>query len=361
MSVSSTRIDKGEIPTNRDEIRLFMVCRNEELRLPWVLDYYKKAGVDRMFIVDNGSTDRTQEILLHNERVHVFYTDGSYKNSAAGMLWINELLDVFGVDQWCVVVDADEILIYPHCEFLSLPEFCRYLDGQHARAVFTLMIDMYSKGPVKDAIYSPGQSFFDVADCFDTGPYFVFPMQTFPFLHVRGGMRKRAFWPETPYNEGPQLTKVPLVKWQLGMRYKGSTHVLEPAVNLADVTGALLHFKYFSDFADFAKQEFERNDRPHIHEYRMYYELFRENPDVSFFCNESVLFDGSGKLASLGLIRVPYDYVAHAQSVVAKRAKTPEKLLSKFYGPAASVRVAKPRVALDLLGLFAPIDSTRKK
>jgi hypothetical protein len=57
------RIDTRTITDCLGEIRAFMTVRNEILRLPQTLAHYRKIGVARFFIVDNGSTDGTREIL----------------------------------------------------------------------------------------------------------------------------------------------------------------------------------------------------------------------------------------------------------------------------------------------------------
>ena len=47
------RLDTHGIPEDKSEIRLFGVVRNESLRMPYFLDYYRRMGVMRFFIVDS--------------------------------------------------------------------------------------------------------------------------------------------------------------------------------------------------------------------------------------------------------------------------------------------------------------------
>ena len=54
------RLDAHAIPHDKNEIRFFATMRNEGLRLPYLLDYYRQLGVKRFFIVSNGSTDETE-------------------------------------------------------------------------------------------------------------------------------------------------------------------------------------------------------------------------------------------------------------------------------------------------------------
>jgi hypothetical protein len=71
------------------EILGFACVRNEELRLPHFLDYHRKLGVDRFFIVDNASED---DAFAAQPDVHVFFAPGSYAPSNCGVSWLNSLL-----------------------------------------------------------------------------------------------------------------------------------------------------------------------------------------------------------------------------------------------------------------------------
>lgn len=98
------KIDSSPVPDEPSEIRLFMVVRNESLRLPYLFEYYFARGVDRAFVLDNGSTDDTVSFLLSRKNTHVFQTGESYNHHGT---WIDFLLHSYGVDNWCVVVDAE--------------------------------------------------------------------------------------------------------------------------------------------------------------------------------------------------------------------------------------------------------------
>ena len=58
----------------RKEIRLFAIMRNESLRLPYFLEYYKNLGVDRFFLIDNNSTDGSVQVgILPYSAVSIAY------------------------------------------------------------------------------------------------------------------------------------------------------------------------------------------------------------------------------------------------------------------------------------------------
>lgn len=113
-----------------------MVVRNESLRLPFLLEYYFSQGVDRIFVLDNGSTDGTPEIVLSKKNTHLFHALGPYMRHGE---WIDTLLHRYGLGHWCLVVDGDEQLIYPHFEKIKIRQLCEVLSRKRLRchAFFT--------------------------------------------------------------------------------------------------------------------------------------------------------------------------------------------------------------------------------
>src|SRR5262249_47188260 len=122
------RMDHRIVSDNQDEIRAFMTVRNEILRLPRTFDHYRNIGVARFLVVDNGSTDGSREFLLDQPDCHVFVTHNSYAEAGCGVEWLHSLLDEYGMNRWCLVVDADEWFIYPGYEHQPLPALVRHLE-----------------------------------------------------------------------------------------------------------------------------------------------------------------------------------------------------------------------------------------
>ncbi len=284
-----TRLDARPIPPESQEVRLFCKLRNELVRLPYFLQFYREMGVDRFIFVDNGSTDGTTEYLLSQRDCHVLHTTDPFRD--VYVHWQNRALDLYGTDHWCLVVDADEFLVFPHCEKICLKQFCRFLDIEGSQGVYSFMLDMYSKGPFAEAQYSVGQDPLDICPYHDRDYKFVdrtfldmmrLPNRPppFPETEVIGGPRARIFYPEqnteevfprvwpriagrvlTPFAQSKlwpdsrvphmasMLFKVPLVRWGQELAYYSSTHIMTP-IRLSAVTSALLHYKYFADFLD---------------------------------------------------------------------------------------------------------------
>ena len=83
----------GVPETQRPEIRLFVVAKNEAPRFPWFLNYYRRLGVDRFFVIDNGSEDGTADTLRGETNLHLFSTSHSYVGSRQGLNWVSALLN----------------------------------------------------------------------------------------------------------------------------------------------------------------------------------------------------------------------------------------------------------------------------
>src|SRR3989338_2471874 len=303
-TVSGTirKLDPARVPRAASEIRLFMKARNESLRLPFLIDYYFNQGVDRLFRSDHGSTDNTQAIVLSKPNTHLFQVSGPLTRHGA---WFDFLLHRYGLGHWCVIADADEQLIYPDYEKISLKELCSRLDQDSFNALHCLLLDMYPSGPLEKAGYQAGTEPLTAAPYFDAGPYttelkkdYVPAWEMYhsgPGL-LYGGMRQRVFGIK------PCLSKFPLFKFNRGMHLSPGMHFIEGA-RVANMRGALLHFKYLQDFSVRVKEAAAREEHwQNAKEYKAYLKTLGDTPP-SFHAPASVKYSGSRQLIDLGLMK----------------------------------------------------------
>ena len=76
-----------------------------------------------------------------------------------------------------------------------------------------------------------------------------------------------------------------------------------------NLTGTLLHFKFFSDFVERAALEAGRAEHfEGAAQYRCYHEVLANEPALGLWYPGSVRYDNSRQLVELGLIRMPRDY-----------------------------------------------------
>jgi hypothetical protein len=289
-------------------ILLFSTMRNERVRLPYFLDYYRKLGIDHFLIVDNGSTDGSREYLSDQLDVSVWSTSAGYKQSRFGMDWIMHLLRHHGQGNWCLTVDVDEFLVYPYCETRPLRALTDWLDSAGTRSFSSMLLDMYPKGAMHEHPYREGQNPFEIAQYFDSGNYSI--RRNWPYLNlwVQGGPRARLFFADQP-KQAPAMNKIPLVKWDRSYAYVSSTHMMLPrGLNLTyedhggeKPSGCLLHAKFLDTFAAKAEEELSRGQHyAESHEYRAYREGISKERDL--WCNWSEKYINWRQLEILGLM-----------------------------------------------------------
>jgi glycosyltransferase involved in cell wall biosynthesis len=304
-SNSFQKLDNRPIPEDVKEIRAFMCIRNEILRLPWALEYHRGIGVDRFIIIDNGSSDGSTEYLLSQDDVHCFYTTENYSNSYWGVNWINKILDLFGVGNWCLVIDADELFVYPFCEVNKINSFLNKLELSGFHAVFALVIDMYNKAPIKEAVYKAKEPFLDICQYFDVNTYNAFNVSEYPQVRICGGPRNRVFWSKIKSEfPSPTMNVVPLIKWQNGFKYLCGRHCMNLPLNFSFLAGTILHFKFFHDFFERVEKEVKRGEHfGSAREYNIYLQCIKDNPDLTLFYEDSMLYEGTKQLVELDLLK----------------------------------------------------------
>lgn len=110
---------------------------NEELLVPFVLDYWKKISPDKLIVYDNGSTDNTVSLLQSCPFVEVrhYDTGGVFDEIALTSLrnacWKAEDAD------WIILTDFDEVPFYTP-ETGSLRD---YLENQPGTIIKTMQYD----------------------------------------------------------------------------------------------------------------------------------------------------------------------------------------------------------------------------
>lgn len=286
-----------------------LVCcaRNEMPRMPSFLAHYRQLGVAHFLVLDNQSTDGLEAYLAEQPDCSVWLADGSYKASNFGMDWCNHLLTQHGDDKWCLTVDPDEFLVYPHCEERGLRSLTRHMESIDQASLFSVLLDAYGEGPLSTVNLTPD------SDPFELCPYFDRFNLTQRFneenrnFWVQGGVRMRRFFADTP-DRAPALNKVPLVRWRKGYRYVSSMHHLnQPELNCTvlgrpeAISGALFHFKYVNLLQQKAAEEVVRGEHyAGSVEYKAYLDA---GDPVLFDRQVSVRYRDSSQLEQLGFVQ----------------------------------------------------------
>lgn len=282
--------------------------RNEGVRLPFFLQYYRDMGVNHFIIVDNDSTDGSADYLAQQSDVSLWSTRSSYKRARFGVDWVNWLLMRYCHGHWALVVDPDELFLYPFCDTRPLRALTDWLDASSIRSFSAMLLDMYPKGRIDALPYKPSQNPLEIACWFDSGNYCIQKNHKFGNLWIQGGPRARVFFKDQP-QRAPALNKIPLVKWDRRYAYVSSTHTLLPrGLNLVydewggeKASGLLLHTKFLSTFGEKAAEELERKQHyAGSKEYKAYADGIQNNPDL--WCKWSERYINWRQLEILGLM-----------------------------------------------------------
>lgn len=291
-----------------EDILVFSTFRNEAIRLPYFLKYYRDMGVNHFLMVDNDSDDGGREYLADQPDVSLWTTGASYKRARFGVDWLNWLQLKYGHDHWTLVVDPDELFVYPFCDTRPIRALTDWLDASSIKSFSAMLLDMYPKGGINNIPYSPGQNPLEIANWFDAGNYSIYRNRLYGNLWIQGGPRMRTFFADDPAR-APALNKIPLVKWHRNYAYVSSTHSLLPrGLNLVydewggeKASGILLHTKFLSTFGAKAHEEIARKQHyAASREYRAYAEGVTENPDL--WCKWSEEYINWRQLEILGLM-----------------------------------------------------------
>lgn len=270
------------------DILAVSVMRNEIERLPFFLAHYRRLGVDHLLVVDNGSDDGTAEMLAEQPDVSLWHCGASYRAARFGLDWLTWLQMRYASGHWCLMVDADELLVYADHDRRGLGDLTRWLDRAGRRAFGALMLDLFPRGPLGAQSYRAGQDPAEVLDWFDPGPYRAQRQRPLGNLWVQGGTRERVFFADCP-QRAPTLNKLPLVRWARSYAYVNSSHaLLPPPLNAlyegpgGDApSGLLLHSKFLPGVVRRASEEKKRAQ--HFSDpsrFDAYYDRLAGDPDL---------------------------------------------------------------------------------
>lgn len=210
----------GELRTVQDntaairpnDVLLISTFRNEKIRLPYFLRYYRELGVDHFLFVDNDSTDGALDYLQGQHDISVWHTQSSYRRATFGVDWMNWLARTYAHNHWTLTVDPDEFFVYPFCDTRPIQALTDWLDNSLIRSFSAMLIDVYPKGKLTDIPYQEGQNPLEIANWFDSGNYTIKKNPLYGNLWIQGGPRARMFFADAP-KKSPALNKIPLVKW----------------------------------------------------------------------------------------------------------------------------------------------------
>ncbi|RWB07677.1 MAG: glycosyltransferase family 2 protein [Mesorhizobium sp.] len=280
-------------PVSQKEILLVSVVRNEYPEIIPFLDHYRSIGVSRFAIVDDRSEDGTREFLLSQPDVDVFISRKTYGEAGRGTFWRQDIIRRYGFNRWYVIVDADEYLVYDGMDRHDLHDLAGWIQKRGMKHLLAPMIDMYPAGDLRDFPFDPKRAPWEIADHFDASGY---DYTTSPQnIKIRGGPRSRAFGTHT-------LTKYPFVYGDR-LTILNSIHAPLPYWrNHVESYGALLHFKFFSNFTTKAQVAVDEGQYWNgASKYKEYLSATIGKPDFNVMSEISQRYSGIQDIIGAGL------------------------------------------------------------
>jgi len=283
-----------------NDIALFTVVRNEEVRLPAFLNHYRNLGVDRFFIIDDHSTDETLNVLYDSGDVEIWRAKGQFKEGK--LLWLTALIHAVthAHNNWVVVADADEFLVYDGMEAHDLHDLVQLLEQSCERRLRAVMIDVYGKNSIRNTPWPTGDPL--------KSEWFYDPDN---YKRTKWGVQGGARWRVFSTEEDPFLNA--LDKYPVGY-FDSASGLMNPHqpypyhLNNGPIRAAMLHLKFTSDFIPLVERAVqEKQFWKGAREYRIYQDALRNNPDLSLYHQGSQRVEGSSSLKDAGLI-VPIDW-----------------------------------------------------
>lgn len=276
------------------EVGAICILRNEAKRLPLFFDHYKQLGVDRFFMVDNGSDDGSHELLLAEPSADVFVAHASFVEGNYGLYWSNGLARKYCIGNWIIIADGDELVVYDGMETKGLADLGTWLEAHGQDRIFSIVVDVYPSGHIG----AEQRSISDILahDCwFDSEGYSLEP--NYGGWLVTGGPRHRVFnkGRANPYKHW--ISKYPFFRMSEG-KANISHHWLWPMDwRMREPKSALLHLKLMDDFIErSARYEREGQHAAGSESYRLINERLAEMPEVEFFHPNSRRYRGPKSL-----------------------------------------------------------------
>ena len=247
-------LKKGEIKETNlaQDVYVLSLVKDGEYYIKSFIDHYSDLGIKHIFLIDNGSLDKTNNIASQYTNVTIFQCSlpfGEYKLAMRRFL-----IEMYGRNKWCLSVDIDEYWEYPYQNKITIECFINYLDSFGYTGCLSHQLDLFEKAASLNN--NERESTINNLDHYDLSDVFMWwengnnneciDPRLKDFLNgnvissnkipiMAGGIRMHLF------GIIPILTKISLFKFDSSvMPFLKSSHKIEGAF-IADISCVLLH------------------------------------------------------------------------------------------------------------------------
>lgn len=285
-----------EIKIDKDLPTIICVVKDEKEKLIKFFDHYEKLGKFNYIFVDNNSTDGTLELLL-NKNANVYLCKEKF-NTLRKVSWICRIHSMLPLNNWSVLLDADELLVYENCENMTFNEVIEIFEKNNIQLSGAVMLDMFSPKKCKKNNYFAQYRYFQNE---------FIEKKSYLFNSIYGGIRNREF----NFND----ERIFLIKKHPVMKKTNKSmiihcHYIYPFYNnfKSSIFFGLLHYKLFDSEIDKYKKIAEEGSYGNgggSVEYKKYLEKLVSNKyeDIFRLDSKSIKYESSKDLAHVNLIK----------------------------------------------------------
>lgn len=321
------------------DVILLCLVRNGESYLPAFLAHYQKLGIRYFLFLDNGSEDRTAEILAQAEEVTTYQCLLPYK--IYFQVYKRYLVDRFAKEARIMIVDIDEFFDYPFSNIFPFSQLIAYLDKYQYDAVVTQMLDVFSQLPLGKSEtredFRALHRFYDNSQLVRV-PYGIENEITHPeiLFHI-GGIRKKVFGLEKVF-----LTKHTLLRRHSKLKFSHE-HWVEGA-RLADFSAVFIHYKFLDHFEAYVKDAVEKGyHASDSYEYKEYLKTLENREELLLYSATAQELKNINQLVAQQFLQLSDSYLEAVKSYVEDRGDPDlkELFISELISLAAHSRPAK--------------------
>lgn len=299
---SRLSIIKGDLSKLKNDSKPIVICavKNDKSRVIHQHQTMKSYGINNFVYIDNGSNDGTREYLVKQDDIMLYETNQNY-NSIVRSAWVRKIIHEIGFNKWYLLLDSDEIYVYPNIEEDCFTQFLSTLKSKKQYYVQSILIDMYPEKsiPLKNLSGSNNQIKLEDYCWFDKDYIKSYGRKT-PI--IQGGPRHRLFSDET-YTFDSWLNKVNFIYYTKECFHY--SHIVMPYANnhKAKTLAGTLHYKFLpNDFDKYQKIAEQKNYANESKEYRRYVKYLKNKSSINFYNESSIRFENSLSIKNINLI-----------------------------------------------------------
>ena len=296
-ALAKIKVIKRTYDCNKNDPIVILCVKNDLIRIKMLVSHYRKLGIERFAVLDNGSEDGTFEWLSEQEDVDVYRCYDKYQTFVKEG-WINRIVSYYGFDRWVILTDSDELIVYEGMETHSIKELVNYGQKNGIKRFKALTLDVYQNGK----IFGDSDNIQKDLCWVDSDSYYEKKIKAGKLEIVRfiGGPRHRLM------QSTVSLSKYPLLFFEKGT-ISDNAHYQFPHEEIlkAPCNLGILHYKFLdTDLMEFKNRTQE--DSGFFNKglyYKQYINYFMSPEKKDFMYDGSVEFIDSGTLKLIDFIK----------------------------------------------------------